>query len=50
MKENELREDSSAGDGMLGVTLKVTFEQDLREAEDQAIWIIWEKVTLEKVI
>lgn len=35
---------------MLGVTSNVTFEQDLREAEDQAIWIIREKVMLEKVI
>ena len=35
---------------MLGVTLSVTFGQDLREAKDQAIWIIREKVMLEKVI
>lgn len=52
MKENKARDDDRKcwRHRVLGFGLKVAVEQDLTVARDQATWVIWEQVMLEKVV
>lgn len=52
MKKNKIKQEKTIGSvrQRLGFVLKVTFEQYLMQAQEQAIWIIWENIMLEKVM